>query len=254
MNPEGETSALEALAGWLAEAQRAVFLTGPELTAEAGIPDAGALSFNPDINNFKDDDSEKEAYWSKLAAAYPKISAAQPSAAHNAISAISFVCGVDCVITQAVDGLHTKAGSPNVLEIYASVHWVQCLNCGKDFRTMDVLTSMEREGAKIPACSVCRTGILKPPLSFPGQPLPHWEIREGWIKVGGCDLLICAGASLENEPVRSFPMQAKQNGVRVAMISDSESEADAVADAVLQGSPSVILERLSDEIKKSKIV
>ncbi|MCY4047816.1 MAG: hypothetical protein OXF42_06925 [Candidatus Dadabacteria bacterium] len=254
INPESETAALEALAGWLAGARRAVFLTGPELTAEAGIPDAGALSFNPDINEFKEDEQAREAYWEKLAAVYPKIAAAAPAAAHKAIYGISLVCGVDCVITQAVDGLHTKAGSPAVLEIYASVHWAQCLGCGKDFRMMDILTGMAAGGVKIPSCAVCRAGVLKPPLSFPGQPLPHWEIREGWIKVGGCDLLVCAGASLENEPVRSFPMQAKQRGARVAMISAHESEADTVADAVLQGSPSVILDALLAEIKKSKIV
>ena len=255
MNPEGETAALEALAGWLSGAQRAVFLTGPELTAEAGIPDAGALSFNPDINEFKENEQEREAYWAKIAAVYPKIAAAAPTAAHRAIYEISLVCGVDCVITQAVDGLHTKAGNtPAALEIYASVHWAQCLSCGKDFRMMDVITGMAASGEKIPSCSVCRTGVLKPPLSFPGQPLPHWEIREGWIKVGGCDLLVCAGANLENEPVRSFPMQAKQKGAGVAMISAHESEADTVADAVLQGSPSVILDALLAEIKKSKIV
>lgn len=248
------SDALAALANWLFTAERAVFLTGPELTAEAGIPDAGALSFNPDINEFKEDLMSREAYWGKMAAIYPKIAAAAPAAAHTAIYGISLVCGVDCIITQSVDGLHTKAGSQSVLEIYASVHWAQCLGCGKDYRMMDILTGMEAAGEKVPSCAVCRAGLLKPPLSFPGQPLPHWEIREGWIKVGGCDLLVCAGANLENEPVRSFPMQAKQKGVRVAMVSAYESEADAVADAVLRGSPSIILAELLDRIKQSKIV
>ena len=259
MNPGGMNSgengdALAALAGWLAEAQRAVFLTGPELTLEAGIPDAGALSFNPDINEFKENEQEREAYWGKMATVYPKIAAAAPTAAHKAVYEISLICAVDCVITQTVDGLHTKAGNASVLEIYASVHWAQCLACGKDFRMMDILTGMASGGEKIPSCAVCRKGLLKPPLSFPGQPLPHWEIREGWIKVGGCDLLVCAGADLEKEPVRSFPMQAKQKGVKVAIISAYESEADAVADAVLQGNPSTVLPALLDEVKKSKIV
>ncbi len=254
MNPQGEITALEALAGWLAEARRTVFLTGPELTFEAGIPDAGSLEFNPDINDFKEKQEVREQYWAKISEFYPKIAAAEPSESHKAIYGISLLCTVDCIITQAVDGLHTKAGGENILEIYSSIHWAQCLSCGKDYRMMDVLTSMSRAGEKIPSCAVCRTGMLKPPLSFPGQPLPHWEIREGWIKIHGCDLLVCVGAVLDKEPVASFPAQARQRGVKTAIVSAHQSAADGYVDAVLYGNPAVVMSSLLEEVRKITLV
>lgn len=250
---ENETTAITALAGWLSSATRAVFLTGPELTLETGIVDAGELEFNPNINDFRQNEEVRASYWKKLSTIYPKIAAAAPSAAHRAIYELSLVCGVDCVITQAVDGLHTKAGNTAVLEMYSSIHWAQCLNCGKDYRMMDILSSIS-DGKRVPECAVCRTGLLKPPLSFPGQPLPHWEIREAWIKIGGCDLLVCAGASLDVEPVKSFPIQAKMKGAKTALISANESEADPYADAVLYGSPAAVMDLLLEEVKKNKIV
>lgn len=254
MSREAEITALEALARWLSEARRAVVLAGPELSFEAGIPDAGALSFNPDINSFREDDSVKEKYWEKLAGVYPKISAAGPTAAHKAIYELSILCEVDCVITQAVDALLIKAGCEKVLQIYSSIHWAQCLNCGKDYRMMEMLTSMSRCDKKIPSCAVCRTGILKPPLSFPGQPLPHWEVREAWIKIQNCDLLICAGASLENEPVASFPPQARAAGAKTAVISAAQGPADEYVDAVLYGGPAVVLPALIEEVKRLNLV
>ena len=250
MSREAETTALEAVARWFSQAKRAVILAGPELAFDAGVPDAGALSFNPDINSFRNDDSVREAYWAKLAEVYPKISAAEPTAAHEAVYELSILCEVDCVITQAVDALLRKAGCENVLQIYSSIHWAQCLNCGKDYRMTETLASMSRLGEKIPSCSVCRTGILKPPLSFPGQPLPHWEVREAWIKVQGCDLLVCAGAALENEPVASFPAQARGGGVKTAVISVAQGPADDYADAVLYGDACVVLPALVDEVKR----
>ncbi|QMU55596.1 MAG: hypothetical protein GKS04_00055 [Candidatus Mycalebacterium zealandia] len=250
MSREVEITALEAVAHWFSEAKRAVILTGPELTFEAGIPDAGELHFNPDINSFREDDSVKEKYWEKIAEIYPKISAAEPTAAHKAIYELSILGELDCVITQAVDALLIKAGCENVLQIYSSIHWAQCLNCGKDYRMMETLTEMSRYGRKIPSCAVCRTGILKPPLSFPGQPLPHWEVREAWIKIQNCDFLICAGASLENEPVASFPVQARGGGAKTVVISAAKGSADDYVDAVLYGGPAVVLPALVEEVKR----
>lgn len=255
MEPEPETTALEALAGWMAESRRGVFLTGPELGSECGIPDAGALEFNPRINDFKDSEEVREKYWAKISELYPRIAAAAPGDAHRAIYEMSLVCGgVEWIITQAVDGLHAKAGGQNILELYASIHWVQCLSCGKDYRMTDILTSMSRENKKVPVCAVCRTGMLKPPVSFPGQPLPHWEIREGWIKVHGCDLLVCVGASLDKEPVASFPVQARQNGVKTAVISAYQSPADNYVDAVIQGGPAAVMTSLLEEVRKTVTV
>ncbi len=254
MNPDTETDALAALAGWIEESQRTVFLTGSELTLECGIPDAGELDFNPHIDDFRENEEVRRQYWRKINEIYPKIAAAEPGDSHKNIHELSLLCGVDFIITQAVDGMHVKAGSDNVLELYASIHWAQCLGCGKSYRMMDVLTEMSRSGKEIPSCAVCRTGLIKPPLSFPGQPLPHWEIREGWMKINGCDLLVCAGASLDIEPIASFPVQARQQGAKTAIISASESPSDGYVEAVLSGSPGIVTGLLIEDIKKRKIV
>lgn len=246
---EQEQDALSAIVEWIQNSTEIVFLTGSELSFESSIPDVSNLNFNPDIRKFKNKVEVREEYWEKIKEFYPRISDALPNAAHEAIFEISLLSNVNCILTQNADGLHQKAGSENVIEIYASIHWATCPECGKDHSMNEALSQLEK-GAKIPKCTVCNNDQIKPPISFPGQALPHWEIRESWMRLQNCDLLIVVGANLDTEPVASFPFQVMNNENRVVIISEGETPADEFVSAVIYGKPSQVMPYISSELKK----
>ena len=49
----------------------------------------------------------------------------------------------------------------------------------------------------------------------------------------GCDLFIAIGSSLVVYPAAGFPVLAKQNGARLAIINREPTELDGLADLVL---------------------
>lgn len=248
-----EYDALTALIEWIVESSNIVILTGPELSFESGIPDVTHRDFNPEIRHFKNKKEVREEYWEKISKYYPSIASAIPNAGHTAIYELGLLFNVSCVFTQNPDGLHQKAGSENVLELHSSIHWVTCTQCGKDHTMTEVLGQIEK-GTSIPKCTVCSGDQMKPPISFPGQPLPHWEIREAWMTLQNCDLLIAVGADLQNEPVASFPFQVINNNGKVALISETKSPVDDYAHAVIYGKISQVLTYLVKELKKKTAV
>lgn len=248
-----EQDALSAVVEWIKNSSQIVFLTGHELCMEAGIPDVTDKDFNPNINQYKNKPEVREEYWNKIKEYYPKISSAKPSPAHQAIYEIELMYNVDCILTQCGDGLHRKAGSEKVIEIYASLSWVTCPNCGKDYKMEEVISDLE-SGVKVPSCKECGNNRIKPPISFPDQALPHWEIREAWMRLQNCDLFIIVGANLENEPVASFPFQVMNNEKKVVIIGEGQTPADDFVSAVINGKTGQVLKYILKRLKETTIV
>ena len=244
-----EMDVAATVAEWIQGSQKIVILTGEELSSESGLPDLYASGITPHIREFREDNEIKADYWKRIKELYPSVVNAEPSLSHQAIAELEMISGVDSVFTQATYGLHHKAGSSNVIELNSSMLWVTCMSCGKDYSTDEILSMIER-GDEIPRCKECGSDQLKPPISFPGQPPPHWEAREAWIKLHQADLFIIVGASLEHEPVASYPFLAKERNIKVVIISESQSPADDYVDAVIYGKPSDVLPYIVSKIKE----
>ena len=237
------------VAEWIQQSTKIVVLTGDELSSESGLPDYLGPGLNPHIRDFRENKDVRADYWKKLKEIYPSIFNAEPSPSHLALAELEMMGSLECIFTQATDGLHHKAGSNSVIELNSSILWVTCTSCGKDYSTDEVLSLVEK-GDEIPKCIECGSDQLKPPVSFPGQPPPHWEIREAWIRLHNADLFIIVGASLEHEPVASFPFLAKERDTKVVIISENQSPADDFVDAVIYGNPSQVLTYIADKIKQ----
>ncbi len=238
------------VAGWIKEARKIVVLTGVELSAECGLPDFSDPSFNPHIRDFRENKDVRADYWRKIREAYPLLVSAEPGPSHKALAELEMLGNLDCIFTQTTDGLHHRAGSSTVIELNSSVLWVTCTSCGKDYSLDEVISGLEK-GADIPVCRECGSDQLKPPISFPGQPPPHWEAREAWIRLHNADLFLIAGASLEHEPIASFPFLAKEREAKVVIISEKEGPADEYVDAVIYGKPGQVLTYILKKLKKS---
>lgn len=238
------------VAEWIKDARKIVVLTGVELSAECGLPDFSDPGLNPHIRDFRENRDVRADYWKKVRDVYPALANAEPGPSHKALAELEMLGNLDCIFTQTTDGLHHRAGSSTVIELNSSMLWATCTSCGKDYSLDEIISSLEK-GADIPVCRECGSDQLKPPISFPGQPPPHWEAREAWIRLHNADLFLIAGASLDNEPIASFPFLAKERDARVVIISEKESPADDYVDAVIYGKPGRVLTYILKKLKES---
>ena len=134
---------------------------------------------------------------------------------------------LSAVVTQNIDGLHSDAGSKNVIELHGSVRRNHCMKCGKSYG-LEFITSADG----VPRCSC--GGIVKPDVVLYEEPLNESDINAAINAISDADLLIIGGTSLAVQPaaglIRFF------NGRRLAVINKSPTSADDEADIVINGS------------------
>ena len=238
------------VAEWIKEARKIIVLTGYGLSAESGLPDFTDPRLNPHIRDFRENRDVRAEYWMKIMVIYPSLQNAEPGPGHRALAELELLGNLDCVFTQSTDGLHRRAGNTTVIELNSSIQWITCPSCGKDY-SIDEIIGMLEKGASVPVCRECGSDQLKPTISFPGQPLPHWEAREAWMRLHNADLFLIAGASLDKEPVASYPFLARENNAKVVIINEKESPADDYVDAVIYGKPGQVLNYILKKVKES---
>ena len=128
-------------------------------------------------------------------------------------------------ITQNIDRLHRKAGSEEVVEVHGSIEWSSCQDCGGRVpieRVLEILASAP--GA--PECEAC-ISPLKPDVVLFGELLPDAAINRAYELAAEADLLICVGSSLEVFPVASLPGVTRENGGRLAIVTQGPTPYDA---------------------------
>lgn len=246
---EDGSDVIETVVDWIKESKTIIVLTGAEVSAESGLPDFASQTFNPNIQKFRTDRNVRVEYWKKIKELYPLLVKAEPNAAHEAVLELEMLGGLDCVLTQTVDGLHQRAGSSFVVELQSTILWIVCTQCGKDYTLSSIINILEG-GKEVPECQQCGKDLLKPQISFPGQPPSHWEMREAWMRLRQCDLLLVVGSSLDAPPASSILTMAKESGAKVVIINETESPADDYADAVIYGKPGKALPFLVKKIRE----
>lgn len=244
-----EEETVEAVARWIRESRNTVVLTGQELSLASGVPDFTSPSLNPPIREFRERRDVRVAYWQKVRTLYPALASAEPNAAHRALADLEPMGLLSALFTQTVDGLHQRAGSSFVVELFSTMLWVVCTRCGKGKSLHEVYAELEG-GAELPVCDSCGGDIIKPEIPFPGQPPPHWELREAWIRLRGCELFVAVGADLDAQPTSSLPPIAKEQGGRFVVIGERHSAACDYADVAIYEPPLVVLPKIVDKLKE----
>ena len=101
------------------------------------------------------------------------------------------------IITQNIDGLHSKAGSKNVLELHGSIMNNYCTKCHKYYDANYVFSSND-----IPKCDC--GGIIKPNVVLYKEPLSEDIWNEAVRLISIADTLIIGGTSLTVYPAASL--------------------------------------------------
>jgi NAD-dependent deacetylase len=227
------------LARMIAEARRVVVFTGAGISTESGVPDfrspGGVWSKMKPIyfQDFVASEERRREAWTRAFTGKAGWVGAKPNAGHMAVARLVHKGKASSVITQNVDNLHQDSGVPEdrVIELHGNASYATCLECGLRHELADLKAAfMERD--EIPACRACGGLVKTATISF-GQSMPEGPMARAAEETMACDLFLVLGSSLVVFPAASFPLIAKRNGARLAIVNREPTEQDAYADLVL---------------------
>ena len=223
----------------IVSSRRIVVFTGAGISTESGIPDfrgpQGVWKTQTpiDFRDFVASEEVRRESWQRKFSGGMNFEKAEPNAGHKAITSLVRAGKVTHVITQNVDGLHQKSGTPDeqVIELHGNAGYAACLACNKRCELDDIRGPFLEQGI-IPYCESCGGMVKTATISF-GQAMPVAEMQRAEQATLACDLFIAIGSSLVVYPAAGFPRLARENGARLVIINEQETDLDSVCDLVL---------------------
>jgi NAD-dependent deacetylase len=234
-------AAAAALADALASARRAVVLTGAGISTESGIPDfrsPGGIwtRMKPILfETFLRSEAARLEDWRRRFEMARLFAGAEPNAAHRGVARLAREGGIALVVTQNIDGLHARAGTPpdRLVEIHGTAAHAACLDCGRRHELDWAQERIATTGAA-PRCDC--GGLVKAAVVSFGQPMPEPLVSRAVAAAASADLFVSLGTSLVVYPVAALPRIAWQAGARLVIASRDATELDADADLVIRTS------------------
>lgn len=241
---------VDLLAERLLQAGTVVFLTGAGASAESGIPtfrDAmtGLWSrFRPEALASPDGFARDPALvWGWYQWRRQLVEGAEPNPGHLAIAAMQALLEDTTLVTQNVDGLHQRAGSPAVLELHGNLFRNICSRDGRD---VDVATWVPGEP---PACPRCGAPV-RPAVVWFGEMLPEDALKEAQSAASNCDVFFSIGTSALVYPAADLAEIAMRSGATVVEINPEATPLTAHADFVVADRSASALPRIAEAVTK----
>ena len=235
----------EDLGGRLARARRAAALTGAGVSAESGIP-----TFRSGSNALWRDHRPEDLATPEAFARDPALvtewylmrlgllARAQPNPGHVALARIrdGFAQrGAEfAMLTQNVDGLHSMAGSRDVVELHGSIRTWRCVSCAKEKRM-----EPHRASAELTTCA-CGSR-LRPGVVWFGESLPQAAWQRAERASAEAEVFVVAGTSAAVYPAAALIGVAKRAGAFVAEINPETTEATSMCDLSVRAASGAFL-------------
>lgn len=227
----------------IVESNNIVFFGGAGVSTESGIKDFrskdGLYNLNykypPELilsSNFFYNNTEEfyKFYKDKL-----NCLNSEPNIIHNYLAKLEQKGKLRGIITQNIDGLHTKAGNKKVYELHGTIYNNHCIKCGKYYDAKYVFNSIG-----IPKCKC--GGIIKPDVTLYGEMLDENILNMSINLISTCDTLIVAGTSLLVEPASSLIKLFK--GKNLVILNRSNTKYCSIASLVINDSLGNIFKQL----------
>ncbi len=160
----------------------------------------------------------------------------KPNIIHKYMVKLEKLGKLKAIVTQNIDGLHTKAGSNNVLELHGSIYKNHCIKCGKFYDEKYVFNSKD-----IPLCEC--GGIIKPDVVLYGEMLDEYTLNRSIEVISSCDTLIVAGTSLTVEPASSLVRLFR--GKNLVIINRDATNYDSYASLVIHDEFKNVFDKLN---------
>jgi NAD-dependent deacetylase len=214
--------------------------TGAGISTECGIPDfrsPGGIwtKMQPiQFDAFLARQDMRDEAWRRRFAMEDEFGGARPGRGHCALASLYRAGKAPGVITQNIDNLHQASGiaAEHVVELHGNTTYATCLDCARRYEMAWVRERFEAAGGRAPECG-CGGYIKSATVSF-GQAMPEAAMRRAEELTLGCDLFLAIGSSLVVWPAAGFPLMAKRNGARLAILNREATEFDDMADLVVR--------------------
>ncbi len=226
---------------------RIVVLTGAGISAESGVAtfrDAGGLWEKYDPMAVATPEAfrrDPELVYRFYNARRAQLGGVRPNAAHRALARLQREFpGTVFLVTQNVDNLHERGGSPQVCHMHGELARVLCNRCAR---------SAEHEGDcdASTRCPVCgRAGGLRPDVVWFGE-IPY-HMDEIDAQLADCDLFVAVGTSGQVYPAAGFVRQALRSGALTVEVNRELSEVTELFHRQCLGLASVQVSALVEEL------
>lgn len=238
---------MNRLKNWLKEAKDTVIFTGAGMSTESGLPD-----FRSSQGLWKQKDPSKLASTDALNKHFEDfidfyrhrilgVKEYGPHKGHKILAKWEKTGRIRSIITQNVDGFHHMAGSDRVAELHGTLRKLHCQSCKEEYES-------EAYVNKDYYCNC--GGKLRPSVVLFGEALPQDAFQFALDEAEKADLFIVLGSSLSVSPANQFPLIAKQNDAKLAIINMDETEMDSFADLVIHGRKiGEVLAELDEELQ-----
>lgn len=231
---------------WVRAARRIVLLSGAGMSAESGVPtfrDAQSglwANFRPEeLATEQAFRARPQMVWDWYALRREMIAKVEPNAGHRAVAAFQQRHpGRLAVVTQNVDGLHQRAGSPGVLALHGNIAEDRWLDAPR--ACCDAQPPLP---GRPPRCGACGN-LRRPAVVWFGEMLPVAELAAAEAAAADCELMLVVGTSGLVYPAAGLARATKG---RVVVVNPEPTELDDAADAVLQATAATMLPRLLED-------
>lgn len=234
---------IKLLKKWIEESNAIVFFGGAGVSTESGIPDFRSKDglYNQKYDYPPEEILSHSFFLNHMEEFYQfykekmNCLSYEPNITHFKLKALEDEGKLKAIVTQNIDGLHTKAGSKNVFELHGSVYRNYCMKCQKFFEASFVFSEKG-----IPKCSC--GGIIKPDVVLYEEGLDEEILMSSIESIQKADLLIVGGTSLSVYPASGLIKYFQ--GKHLVLINKEKTFYDQEADLVIHDSLGNIFKNL----------
>jgi NAD-dependent deacetylase len=185
------------------------------------------------FDSFRRSKEMRREAWRRRFAMEDMFARARPNAGHAAVAELVKRKKVECVITQNIDNLHQASGIPaeNLIELHGNTTYAACLECRRRYEIAPLREIFGTTGL-VPDCAC--GGLIKPATISFGQPMPEQAMERASRAAMTCDFFLVAGSSLVVYPAAGFPLLAKRQGAKLAILNRTPTDQDDDADLVIR--------------------
>jgi NAD-dependent deacetylase len=223
----------------LRRSQRMLVFTGAGISTGSGIPDfrgpEGVWKRRQPVyyHDFMRSEAARVEHWDFKLEGWVAFREARPNPTHEAIVRLERAGKVQAVVTQNIDGLHARAGTPaeHLIELHGTNSLVECQTCG---RRSDPEAQFEyfRKTRRPPACEC--GGFLKPATISFGQNLRNEDLERAEAAAQAADLVVALGSTLSVHPAADIPLLAANRGAPYVIINRGPTEHDGLPEVTLR--------------------
>ena len=232
------------------EIGRIVVLTGAGVSAESGLStfrDAEGLWENHDPMEIATPEAfarDPDLVYRFYNARRNQLDSVEPNAAHQALARLQREYpGAVYLVTQNVDDLHERGGSPQVCHMHGELRSMLCRHCGE---TLPAQAPFDAS-SHCPDCD--QPGGLRPDIVWFGE-MPY-HMAEIGQQLSSCDLFVAVGTSGVVYPAAGFVREAHAHGAMTVEVNKEISEVSGLFQRQRQGAATLEVTALVVELLES---